>query len=191
MLPCTLYYYNKTGIHIDLLIYSSRNINSAMSHALLFFLYSLWIEFHYILKDIPVSFYSLKYIQIELFFEDILPKYEQITSETLKELFACYNVEFPTDVPGSESIARKILENDIKQFVHAIRSFSKRIVLSSSKKAITPSIPQVEVCVFEVEVVYDDGGDGKEETQFCVFRKVSANFVNVFFLHLQFFYNSI
>lgn len=40
-IPCTLYYYNKTNIHIDLLIYSSRNLNSAMSHALLLSMYSL------------------------------------------------------------------------------------------------------------------------------------------------------
>lgn len=96
-------------------------------------------------------------------------------------------MDFPTDVPGCESIARKVLRHDKEMFVTAIRSLSQRIVLSSSKKAIT-SIPQLEVCVFEVEVVYDDGGDGKEETQFCVFRKVSANFVNAFFfyLHMQF-----
>lgn len=132
----------------------------------------------------------MKYIQIELFFEDIPPKYEQITSKTLKELFESYEVDFPTDVPGCESIARKVLGHDIKMFVTAIRSLSQRIVLSSSKKAITPK-PQVEVCVFEVEVVYGDGGDGKEETQFCVFRKVSANLVNVFFTCICNFYNTI
>lgn len=93
-------------------------------------------------------------------------------------------MDFPADVPGCESFARKILEDDINRLVTAIQSLSHRIVLSSPINAVKPDTPQVEACVFEVEVVYDDGGDGEEETQFCVFRKVSAIFLN-FFFYLQ------
>lgn len=81
-------------------------------------------------------------------------------------------MDFPTDDPGCESFARKILEDDIERFVTAIQSLSNRIVLSSQKTVIKPDTPQVEACVFEVEVVYDDGGDGEEKNNFCVFRKV-------------------
>lgn len=81
-------------------------------------------------------------------------------------------MDFPTDARGCESFARKILEDDLKRFVTAIQSLSNRIVLSSQKKAMKLDTPQVEACVFEVEVVYDDGGDGEEKNNFCVFRKV-------------------
>lgn len=81
-------------------------------------------------------------------------------------------MDFPTDDPGCESFAWKILKDDIERFVTAIQSLSNRIVLSSQKTVIKPDTPQVEACVFEVEVVYDDGGDGEEKNNFCVFRKV-------------------
>lgn len=107
------------------------------------------------------------------FFKDIpFKKYEEISSETLKEAFNSFKLDLPADVPGRESFARAILEDDINRLVTAIQSLSRGIVLTTQINAIQRDTPQVAACVFEVDVVYDEDEDGDED-QFCVLRKVT------------------
>lgn len=100
-------------------------------------------------------------------------KYEEISSETLKEAFNSFKLDFPADVPGRESFARAILEDDINRLVAAIQSLSRGIVLTTQINAIKRDTPQVEACVFEVDVVYDEDED-EDEDQFCVLRKETS-----------------
>lgn len=81
-------------------------------------------------------------------------------------------MDFPTDVPKRESFAPTILEDDINSLVTAIQSLSSGIVLTTQINALKRDTPQVEACVFEVDVVYDGDEDGDED-QFCVFKKVT------------------
>lgn len=101
-------------------------------------------------------------------------------------------MDFPADVPGCESFARKILENDINRLVTAIQSLSSGIVLTTQINAIKRDTPQVEACVFEVDVVYDEDRDGDED-KFCVLRKVSEKIYKCIFFTSKYFpfYNTI
>lgn len=97
-------------------------------------------------------------------------------------------MDFPADVLGCESFARTILEDDINRLVTAIQSLSNGIVLTTQINAIKRDTPQVEACMFEVDVVYDGDGDGDED-QLCVFRKVSEKNLyacNFFLIHIFF-----
>lgn len=100
-------------------------------------------------------------------------KYEEISSETLKETFNSFKLDFPADVPGHKSFARKILEDDINRLVTAIQSLSCGIVLTTQTNAIKRDSPQVEACVFEVDVIDDEDRVGDEE-KFCVLRKETS-----------------
>lgn len=102
-------------------------------------------------------------------------------------------MDFPADVPGRESFARAILEDDINRLVAAIQSLSRGIVLTTQINAIKRDTPQVEACVFEVDVVYDEDED-EDEDQFCVLRKVTEKKYRreIFFLSKYFsLYNII
>lgn len=82
-------------------------------------------------------------------------------------------MDFPADVPGHKSFARKILEDDINRLVTAIQSLSCGIVLTTQTNAIKRDSPQVEACVFEVDVIDDEDRVGDEE-KFCVLRKETS-----------------
>lgn len=111
---------------------------------------------------------------------------EHITSEDLKKLFSTFKVEFQADVPGNESIAREILEDDIRKLETAFSSLSKEIMLTKLKNTniseimmLDPDTPKVDACVFEVDVVFDDGDENDDRDQFCVFRKdISSNMLS-------------
>lgn len=80
------------------------------------------------------------------------------------------------DVPGNESFARTILNDDILELETAIQSLSREIVLTKlmdtkTRFMLDPFTPQVNACVFEVDVVYEGDVDGNGD-QFCVIRKV-------------------
>lgn len=87
-------------------------------------------------------------------------------------------MDFPADVPGHKSFARKILEDDINRLVTAIQSLSCGIVLTTQTNAIKRDSPQVEACVFEVDVIGDEDRVGDEE-KFCVLRKVFFSRKNI------------
>lgn len=92
-------------------------------------------------------------------------------------------MDFPADVPGHKSFARKILEDDINRLVTAIQSLSCGIVLTTQTNAIKRDSPQVEACVFEVDVIDDEDRVGDEE-KFCVLRKVffsRKKYITVYF----------
>lgn len=74
----------------------------------------------------------------------------------------------------------------------AIQSLSSGIVLTTQINAIKRDTPQVEACVFEVDVVYDEDRDGDED-KFCVLRKVSEKIYEcIFFTSKSFsFYYTI
>lgn len=81
------------------------------------------------------------------------------------------------DVYGNESFARTILNDDTFKLETTIQSLSREIVLTKLMNAKTlnmldPSMPQVDACVFEVDVVYEEVGEGNGD-QFKVIRKVS------------------
>lgn len=92
-------------------------------------------------------------------------------------------MDFPTDVTKRESFAPTILEDDINSLVTAIQSLSSGIVLTTQINALKRDTPQVEACVFEVDVVYDGDEDGDED-RFCVFKKVTEKklYARTFFL---------
>lgn len=93
-------------------------------------------------------------------------------------------MDFPADVPGCESFARKILEDDINRLVTAIQSLSSGIALTTQINAVKHDTPQVEACVLEVDVAYDKDREGDEE-KFCVFKKVSEKqYISVYFFSL-------
>lgn len=75
------------------------------------------------------------------------------------------------DVPGNESFARTILNDDILELETAIQSLSREIVLTKTLRILDLSTPQVDACVYEVDVVYEGDGDGNGD-QFLVIRKV-------------------
>lgn len=96
---------------------------------------------------------------------------EHITSESLKKLLGSFKVEFRSaDVPGHESFARTILNNEILELETAIQSLSREIVLTNTLDMLDPFTPQVDACVYEVDVVYEGDGDGNGD-QFLVIRK--------------------
>lgn len=75
------------------------------------------------------------------------------------------------DVPGHESFARTILNNEILELETAIQSLSREIVLTNTLDMLDPFTPQVDACVYEVDVVYEGDEDGNGD-QFLVIRKV-------------------
>lgn len=91
-----------------------------------------------------------------------MTRFQSITSESLKELFSTFKVEYPDD-PHSESFIHQILQDDmLKKLVTAVKSLSKGIMLTKNINE-----RNVGACVFEVDVVFD--GD-----QFSVIRKVKT-----------------
>lgn len=96
---------------------------------------------------------------------------EHITSDSLKKLLGSFKVEFQSaDVPGNESFARTILNDDILELETAIQSLSREIVLTKTLHMLDLFTPQVDACVYEVDVVYEGDGDGNGD-QFLVIRK--------------------
>lgn len=101
-------------------------------------------------------------LNLQLFFKG------NITSKKLKELFSSFKVVSPDDVPGNESFARDILEDDIIELESAIVSLSKGVALKPDMHSLKHEWSKVvKVIVVEVNVVYDEDGD-----QLCVFIKV-------------------
>lgn len=96
-----------------------------------------------------------------------MTRFQSITSESLKELFSTFKVEYPDD-PHSESFIHQILQDDmLKKLVTAVKSLSKGIMLTKNINERRYGMPNVGACVFEVDVVFD--GD-----QFSVIRKVKT-----------------
>lgn len=78
-----------------------------------------------------------------------------ITSEKLKKLFSSFKVGYPDD-PLSVSFVHQIIQDGmLKNLVTAIETLSKGIVLTKYIPSRRHSMPTVEACVFEVDVVYD------------------------------------
>lgn len=113
------------------------------------------------------------FVYLQVFLQEIprskteISWFESITSEKLKDLLKCFKVEFPKDPdPYRESFVRQIIQDGIlRKLETAVQSLSKGIVLTKNISTKRHNFTNVEVCVFEVDVVYN--GD-----QFCATEKV-------------------
>lgn len=92
-------------------------------------------------------------------------QFEPITSEKLKDLFRCFKVEYPED-PCSKSFVCQIIQDDVlRKLETAVQSLSKKIVLTKNISTKRHDFTNGEVCVLEIDVVYDGN-------QFCASRTV-------------------
>lgn len=85
-----------------------------------------------------------------------MSRIKPITSEELKKLFNSLQVDYPDD-SVCESFVRQIIQDGmLKKMVTAVKSLSKGVVLTKYIPTRRRSMPTVEACVLEVDVVNDE-----------------------------------